>query len=127
MILAFVTYVLAVWRLSHMLVKEPGPGDVMANFRDFLVQTDWTPEWWAEASQCVSCASVWVAGLLLIVDRTPLRWLRWVLAGSAVAKLLEDYFYESAGTVLGPGEEEERLPFGPDSRPAFDLHRLLER
>lgn len=88
-----ITYVLAVWRLAHMVVKEDGPGDILPTVRDWTVQTEWVPEWVAKAFQCVSCASIWIAGFLLLVDRTPLRWVRWVLAGSAVAKLLEDYFY----------------------------------
>lgn len=108
-----ITYVLAVWRLAHMVVKEPGPGGVMADFRDLLVQTDWTPEWWAEASQCVSCASVWVAGFLLLIDHTPLRWIRWVLAGSAAAKLLEDYFYEGTGEVAKDAPPSSVSPFVP--------------
>jgi hypothetical protein len=49
----------------------------------------------------------------LIVDRTPFRWLRWVLAGSAVAKLLEDYFYESAGEVIEEGTSSSVSPFVP--------------
>lgn len=107
-----ITYVLAVWRLAHMVVKEDGPGDILPTVRDWTVQTEWVPEWVAKAFQCVSCASIWIAGFLLLVDRTPLRWVRWVLAGSAVAKLLEDYFYESAGEIFDLSEVVEEVKPG---------------
>jgi hypothetical protein len=110
-----ITYVLAVWRLAHMVVKEDGPGDVFRWLRDAddFVRPAPLSRGVVKALNCVSCASIWAAGFLLIVDRTPFRWLRWVLAGSAVAKLLEDYFYESAGEVIEEGTSSSVSPFVP--------------
>lgn len=91
-----------------MIVKEDGPARVFSSLRDFFVQSDAIPEWVAEGSQCVSCASVWAAALLWFVPSP----IRSILAGSAIAKLVEDYFYagvEGEDLVeIAPGEFMER-------------------
>lgn len=94
-------YALAVWRLSHMVVKEAGPFDAFDRLHDLPL-----PSWVAAGLHCVSCTSVWAALLLLAFERTPLHWLNTVLAGSAIAKLLEDYLYEpEVGEANSPVEE----------------------
>lgn len=118
----FLIYALAIWRLAHMVVKEDGPGDVILRFRDWVragsrgwyyptdAKKPWLPEWTGGLVNCVSCASVWAAALLWFVPGP----IRAILAGSAIAKLVEDYFYagvEDQGEDLveiAPGEFMER-------------------
>lgn len=80
-----VLYALAVWRLAHMLVKEDGPVAVLQRLRALDPSGIFS---------CVSCTSVWAAGLLLLAP----RWAQTLLAGSAAAKLLEDYLYDDTET-----------------------------
>lgn len=113
-----IVYALAVWRLAHMVVKEPGPADIFSRLRVHLIGGPTIfPEWTGRGIQCVSCVSVWAAFLLLIVERTPLRWITVVLAGSAVAKLLEDYLYEEGSDGFQEEEMEEKVWGEPTSSP----------
>jgi len=82
---------LAVWRLTHLLAVEDGPGDVVARARARLGTTGA-----GELMDCFNCLSVWVsAAVAPFVARRrrdlPLTWL----ALSGAACLLE----------RGPGTE----------------------
>lgn len=89
-----IVFALAVWRLAHMVVKESGPGDIFRWLRDDddFARPANLPPVAKQALHCVSCASIWAAALLLPMP----SWVKTVLAGSAAAKLLEDYFYEES-------------------------------
>ena len=95
-----VVLALAAWRLASMLVDEDGPGGVFVRLRQAagLKQAPVkTPAGWtmaqtvsgplAEALTCVWCLSVWTAAAL---NLRPLAWLRFPLAGSALAILLHE-------------------------------------
>lgn len=48
--------VLAVWRVTHLLAREDGPGEVIARLRARL---GWG--FWGRLMDCFYCLSVWVA------------------------------------------------------------------
>lgn len=88
----FFLYSLAVWRVSRLLVKEPGPGRIFVRLREAsgiehdthdeisVVKNDYTP------LHCVFCASVWVA---VVMYFTP-SWSHRLLAGSAITIIAEN-------------------------------------
>jgi hypothetical protein len=97
----------AVWRVTHLLVHEDGPGGVVARLRAVLSR--WTGR---SPLDCFLCASVWVAvpGALL-VGETPRTWLLLVPALSGVAILLERVGTSPA--PVGPAAWIEDEPRGP--------------
>lgn len=74
---------LATWRLAYMLVKEPGPYQIIERTRKvrFL----------SKVLACVNCASIWVAPFLWLLTFTPLWPLVWFLAISGAALMLHRY------------------------------------
>jgi len=46
----------AVWRLTHLLVHEDGPWDLVARLREQLGQS-----FWGRLMDCFKCLSVWVS------------------------------------------------------------------
>jgi hypothetical protein len=91
---------LAVWRVTHLLSAEDGPGDLILNLRARLGTS-----FVGELMDCFNCTSVWVAvPFTVAVTRSrrsaPLVWL--ALSGSA--SLLERATVrgeESAPALLG--------------------------
>jgi Protein of unknown function (DUF1360) len=77
--------VLGVWRLTHLLAAEDGPGEVLARFRRALGEG-----FWGGLLDCFYCLSLWVAlpFALLLAPGWRERGLAW-LALSAGAILLE--------------------------------------
>ena len=51
--------VLATWRVTHLLVREDGPGEAVARLRRRL---GWG--FWGRLMDCFYCTSVWVAAPL---------------------------------------------------------------
>ena len=47
---------LATWRLTHLLVREDGPADLMARLRAVLAHG-----MWGRMLDCFHCTSLWVA------------------------------------------------------------------
>ena len=77
--------VLATWRITHLLVTEDGPGDVVVRLRASLGQSVL-----GRAMDCFYCLSVWVAAPLApFVSTDPLEWAFTWLALSGGACLLE--------------------------------------
>lgn len=68
--------VLAIWRLSSMLVQEAGPLELLERLR-FEV----TDSQVGDLLSCVWCTSFWVAWLVLLAMLHPVGW--WVLSGLA--------------------------------------------
>ena len=76
---------LATWRLTHLLTKEDGPGDVVARARARLGSGAA-----GELMDCFYCLSVWVAApFALTVTRRPRAMIGTWLALSGAACLLE--------------------------------------
>lgn len=85
--LNIVLRMLAIWRLSNMLVEEDGPGQILRKFRELtgiehdkggnkVLWNDYTPLY------CVYCTSVWVAGALWFAPSWIIRLL--ALSGGAI-------------------------------------------
>jgi hypothetical protein len=64
---------LAVWRISSLLVREDGPGDILAKFRFAIgikynkFSQQYAENKFAELFLCVWCLSVWVGIVVAIL------------------------------------------------------------
>ena len=77
--------VLATWRLTHLLVAEDGPGDLVVKLRQGLGDS-----FFGKLMDCFYCLSLWVAAPLACLPMN--RWSEWPfiwLALSGAACLLE--------------------------------------
>lgn len=81
----FVIVSLAVWRVTHLLVAEDGPWDLIVKVRLRL-----RDGFWGRLMDCFYCVSVWIAApfAFAVVSRFEEAWLVW-LALSGAACLLE--------------------------------------
>jgi hypothetical protein len=74
----FVVGSLATWRVTHLLAREDGPGDVVARTREAIGR-----HWVGELLDCFACTSVWVgAAMTPAVHR---RWSGALLTGLALS------------------------------------------
>jgi hypothetical protein len=94
---------LATWRLTHLLVEEDGPADVVVRLRARAGES-----WIGELMDCFYCLSIWVAAPLAVAVTprrrdTPVVWL--ALSGAAC-------LLERATDATAPAG-------GADVRPAF--------
>jgi hypothetical protein len=55
-LLRFIVAVLSVWRVTHLLVGEDGPGDILVRLRRSL-----GGGFWGSLFDCFYCLSLWVA------------------------------------------------------------------
>ena len=101
----FVLATLAVWRVTHLLVEEDGPGRVFARLRAAV-----TPDgFWASLLGCFYCLSLWVALPFAwgLSDDWGQRIIVW-LALSGAACLLERLGHKPAPPALFyEGNKEE--------------------
>lgn len=89
--ISFILAVLATWRLTHLLSKEDGPGDIVFRFRLWLGEG-----FWGKLMDCFKCLSLWVAApMAFYVTRQPVELLFVWLAISGAACLLERVSQES--------------------------------
>ena len=101
--------VLGVWRVTHLLNAEDGPGNVLVRFRQLVGSG-----FWGGVLDCHQCLSLWVAApfALTLGDSWRERILLWP-ALSAASILLErthlpkpaDYFEG----VSAAGEDKDKL------------------
>src|SRR5579864_7248560 len=81
----FVLGALAIWRVTHLLANEDGPGDIIVRLRVWLGD-----RFIGKLMDCFKCLSLWIAApAALFVSRKPLDWLFAWLALSGAACLLE--------------------------------------
>lgn len=114
----FVVGSLAVWRVTHLLVEEDGPGDVVVFLRRSVGEG-----FWGRLLDCFYCLSLWTAAPVAWFLAT--SWYEWLLlwpglsgsavlldrmAGGPTVELLAER--EWAG-LHGPPPFEETLPSGP--------------
>ncbi len=102
----FVVGVLATWRVTHLLVAEDGPADVVVRLRRRAGDS-----WIGEAMDCFYCLSVWTAApVAAAVARNrreaPLTWL----ALSGAACLLERVTEKGDIDVLWEQAQEDSTP-----------------
>jgi Protein of unknown function (DUF1360) len=114
----FVLAVLATWRVTHLLAKEDGPGEVIYRFRFWLGQSSA-----GKLMDCFSCMSLWVAApvALFVSLRVAEYFVSW-LAISGAACLIEGLMQERvAGSqgdlnhVLWPESRTIDRPSGVES------------
>ena len=105
---------LATWRVTHLLVAEDGPADVVVRLRRRAGDS-----WIGEAMDCFYCLSVWTAApVAAAVARSrreaPLTWL----ALSGAACVLERATEKGDIDVLWEQAQEDAAPEldRPDSR-----------
>ena len=97
--------VLAVWRVTHLLASEDGPGDLLARLRKLM-----GTGFFGRAMDCFQCMSLWVAApFALFVSRRPLEWFVSWLAVSGAASLLERIGHEPV-LIEGLPEQTEGEP-----------------
>ena len=93
----FILGAIAVWRITHLLAFEEGPGAILEKLRQRI-----KPGFWGKVFECFYCLSLWVAApfALLIAQGWRERAILWpALSGGAI--LLERL---SAGTpAVAPG------------------------
>ena len=77
--------ILAVWRVTHLLHAEDGPGNLLVRLRRLLGQG-----FFGDLVDCFYCLSLWVAApLAFALARRPVELLLAWLATSGAACLLE--------------------------------------
>jgi hypothetical protein len=77
--------VLATWRVTHLVAREDGPGDLIARLRERLGSSAA-----GALMDCFHCLSLWVAApIALWITARPLDWLMTWLALSGAACLCE--------------------------------------
>lgn len=101
----FAVTALAVWRVTHLLAEEDGPGDVVARARSLLGESRL-----GELADCFNCMSVWVAAPASVAvarrpREVPLTWL--ALSGAAC-------LLEQATGRRRPAEADETDEQGAD-------------
>lgn len=81
----FVLCALAIWRLTHLVVAEDGPWNIIVRVRAFLGDSQA-----GQAMDCFYCLSVWIAiPFTFVVANHFWNWVICWLALSATASLLE--------------------------------------
>ena len=99
--LRFVAAVLATWRITHLLVSEDGPFDIVVRLRRLAGN-----RFFGRLMDCFYCLSFWVAApLAFLVARRPLDVLLAWLALSGAACLLEGLHREPV--VIQPLAQKE--------------------
>ena len=84
-IIQFLLAALAVWRVTHLLAFEDGPGDLIVKLRALLGDS-----FAGKLMDCFLCLSLWIAApAALLVTRAALEWMLVWLALSAAACLLD--------------------------------------
>ena len=98
--LVFIITSLAVWRLSHGLVKENGPLMLFARLRARLAARQKRSGGFFDLFSCVYCISVWIGlGASLFVAHGFFSWIGHAFAFSGVSMLLESFFSKQTNTL----------------------------
>lgn len=99
----FALGILCVWRITHLLVAEDGPGGILVRLRRSLGEG-----FWGTLLDCFYCLSLWIAGpvALLIGQDGRARFLLW-FALSAGAILVERVTLRPVATPADFIEDKE--------------------
>ena len=90
---------LAVWRLTHAMVKEKGPLDCFARLRARLAASQKRSGGFFDMISCTSCLSLWT-GLVasLFVSQTLFEIIVYAFAFSGASMLLESLFSKQSNS-----------------------------
>lgn len=84
---------LAVWRLSHMVVKEMGPLGIFSKLRADRARKQKMVGGTFDMLSCVACASIYIGSVAALGAAHGLfSWLGYTLALSAIATFLEQIY-----------------------------------
>jgi len=102
---------LAVWRLSHALVKEKGPRDWFVKLRSRAAHAQKRSGGLFDTLSCVYCTSFWI-GLLAALgpSQTLFDWFGYALLFSGASMFLEVMFTKYSNTlsvVASPASDDE--------------------
>jgi hypothetical protein len=93
---------LATWRLTHLVVEEDGPFDLIVRARSILGDSQA-----GRAMDCFYCSSLWLAApMAFALAHTVVAWLLSWLALSGAASLFEQISRRAAA----PKEPEGKTP-----------------
>lgn len=96
--------VLAVWRVTHLLQAEDGPGDVLVRLRRAA-----GTGFWGDLLDCFYCLSLWVsAPFALWIGDTVMEWIVLWPALSGGAILLQRVTARDSGPAPAPYFEDEK-------------------
>lgn len=86
----FILATLVTWRITHLITKEDGPGQII-----FFIRKRLGRGFWGQLMDCFNCLSLWVAAPLafFVVDSVTLKIMVW-LALSGSAMIIEKYLPE---------------------------------
>ena len=100
LIFHFILATLVTWRITHLIAKEDGPGQIIFFIRKWLGQG-----FWGQLTDCFNCLSIWVAAPLAFFtgESAALRIMVW-LSLSGAAMIIEKYLPEPLTLV----EEEKK-------------------
>ncbi len=91
---------LAVWRLSHAIVKENGPLMCLARLRAYLARHQKRSGGLFDMVSCTMCVSFWIALVAALwVSHDVFHWLGYGLALSGVSLLLEHIFIQEPDSL----------------------------
>lgn len=106
---------LAVWRISHALVKEKGPLDMFIRFRARLAAHQKRSGGFFDLFSCVYCVSVWT-GLVAsaFASHDFFHWIGYAFAFSGIAVLLEAFFTNQTNSlsVVTPPAANNKVAVG---------------
>jgi hypothetical protein len=86
--ITFLIYALACWRITHLVVLEDGPADLIKRLRNFASKL----LFFRDLLSCVWCASIWVGAGLALADLLSPSWTArasLVFALSALSVIVE--------------------------------------
>ncbi|GAB6274927.1 MAG: hypothetical protein STSR0004_17920 [Peptococcaceae bacterium] len=95
----FILAALVTWRITHLIAKEDGPGQII-----FFIRKRLSRGFWGQLMDCFNCLSLWIAAPLafFVVDSVTLKIMVW-LALSGAVMIIEKYLPEPLTL-----EEEEK-------------------
>ena len=99
--------ILGVWRITHLLNQEAGPGYILARFRRSL-----GAGLWGSLMDCFYCLSIWVSApfAFVIGDDWKERMLLWpALSGAAILAERLGVVRQARGFYVEEAEEEHVL------------------
>ncbi|HBQ29364.1 hypothetical protein HX99_03935 [Peptococcaceae bacterium SCADC1_2_3] len=99
LIFHFILATLVTWRITHLIAKEDGPGQII-----FFIRKRLGRGFWGQLMDCFNCLSIWVGAPLafFIGESAALKIMVW-LALSGAAIIIEKYLPEPLTL-----EEEEK-------------------